>query len=119
MGLGANAVVSMRVIEGVVVVARTNGRSVVVVGQPSTLKEAGICPSSRIPYRLPPREQVHAQSPPSSGLGFWFSVSDPEWQDHVGAAVVRVSAGSVTVVGSSVRMFSNDVSDGKVKLLKI
>lgn len=33
----------------VMVVARTNGRSVVVVGQLSTLKEAGICPSSRVP----------------------------------------------------------------------
>lgn len=62
---------------------------------------------------------MHAQSPPSSGLGFWFSMSDPEWHDHVGAAVVRVYAGSVTVVGSSVMMFSNDVRDGKVKLVKI
>ena len=33
----------------VIVVARTNGRSVVVVGHSSTLKEAGICPSSRVP----------------------------------------------------------------------
>ena len=60
---------------------------------------------------------MHAQSPPSSGLGSWFSTSDPEWQDQVGAAVARVYAGSVTVVGNSVSMFSNDDADGKVKLL--
>lgn len=62
---------------------------------------------------------MHAQSPPSSGLGSWFWTSDPEWQDQAGAAVIKVYAGSVTVVGSSVSMFSNDVCDGKVKLLKI
>ena len=60
---------------------------------------------------------MHAQSPPSSGLGSWFSTSDPEWQDQVGVAVTRVYAGSVKVVGSSVSMSSNDVSDGNVKLL--